>query len=139
MPDTPFASSSNEVSVALLQEIVAAFNSHDADRISGYFAPDAEFLMASGAAPHGSRVKGREQIRDLLAKRFERIPDMHWEPLYDYVTGNRGVSVWRVTGNRDDGAVLDYRGCDLWEFKAGLIVHKDTYWKIAESEWPPPA
>jgi ketosteroid isomerase-like protein len=123
----------DEISVELLEEIVAAFNSRDPDRISAHFAIDAEFLMARGTGPDGRIVKGRDQIHEVLAKRFERIPNMHWEPVYDYVVGNRGVSVWHVSGDATDGTVLNYRGCDLWEFEDGLIVHKDTYWKIIEA------
>jgi uncharacterized protein (TIGR02246 family) len=122
----------DEISVELLQEVVASFNARDPDRIAAHFAEDAEFIMARGQDRDGRVVKGRDQIRDVIAKRFEQIPDMHWEPVYDYVVGNRGVSVWHVTGHHSDGTVLDYRGCDLWEFEDGLIVHKDTYWKIIE-------
>ncbi|MEA2330563.1 MAG: hypothetical protein QOK00_1095 [Thermoleophilaceae bacterium] len=111
---------------------MGSFNARDPEKISAHFAEDAEFIMASGSSPDGRIVKGRDQIRDVLAKRFERIPDMHWETVYDYVVGNRGVSVWHVTGHADDGTVLNYRGCDLWEFEDGLIVHKDTYWKIVK-------
>jgi ketosteroid isomerase-like protein len=137
MSETPPAQQRTELSVALLEEIVSAFNSRDPDRITAYFGPHAEWLMASGDGRDGRIVKGRDQIREVLAQRFEHIPNMHWEPLYDYVTGNRAVSVWHVTGNRDDGTVLNYRGCDLWEFEDGLVIHKDTYWKITESAWPP--
>jgi ketosteroid isomerase-like protein len=67
----------------------------------------------------------------VLADRFLRIPDMRWESLYAYATGSsRAVSVWRVKGKSVEGTVLDYRGCDLWEFKDGLVSHKDTYWKL---------
>ncbi len=120
------------ISVELLGEIVSAFNERDPDKISAHFAEEAEFFMASGPDPDGRIVRGRNQIREVLAKRFERIPNMHWEPVYDYVTGNRGVSVWHVSGNADDGTALNYRGCDLWEFEDGLVVRKDTYWKIIE-------
>ena len=42
--------------------------------------------------------------------------------------------VWRVTGKSADGTVLDYKGCDLYEFKDGLIYRKDTYWKIVRPD-----
>ena len=37
-----------------------------------------------------------------------------------------------VTGKSADGTVLNYKGCDLWEFKDGLVFNKDTFWKIVQ-------
>lgn len=44
-----------------------------------------------------------------------------------------GVSEWTLTGTTTDGVRLEVRGCDLWEFKDGLIIRKDSYWKLVES------
>jgi ketosteroid isomerase-like protein len=121
------------VTMELLDEIHEAFNSRDADRIAGYFAEDATFYMASGPDPDGRAVKGREAIRKVLADRFLVIPDMRWDSLYGYTAGNRAVTVWRVQGHASDGTILDYQGCDLWEFRDGLVLNKDTYWKIVNS------
>jgi ketosteroid isomerase-like protein len=121
------------VSMELLHEIHEAFNSRDADRIAQYFADDAVFYMASGPEPQGRAVKGREAIRKVLADRFQVIPDMRWDSEYGYVTGNRAVTVWRVRGHSANGTVLDYQGCDLWEFQGGLVQNKDTYWKIVQA------
>jgi len=119
------------VTLELLEAIAASFNSRDADRIAAHFTEDATFLTASGTEPEGTRISGRQAIRDFLAARFERIPDMRWEKLYEYVSGpDRAVSVWRVKGQAADATALDYQGCDLWDFKDGLVHHKDTYWKI---------
>lgn len=124
----------NGVSLDLLKEIHEAFNSRDSERIAEYFAEDAVFWMASGPEPQGRTVLGRETIRKVLADRFLVIPDMRWDSLYSYVTGNRAVTVWRVRGHSADGTVLDYQGCDLWEFRDGLIQNKDTYWKIVRPD-----
>lgn len=122
------------VSMDLLNEIHDAFNSRDADRIAAYFADDAVFYMASGPEPVGRAVRGRAAIRKVLADRFLVIPDMRWDTEYGYTTGNRAVTVWRVRGHADDGTVLDYQGCDLWEFRDGLVQNKDTYWKIVRPD-----
>lgn len=123
-------STPRQVTLELLEEIAAAFNSRDCDRIGSYFTEDATFLTSAGTEPEGTRITGRQAITDYLAARFERIPDMRWEKLYEYVAGDdKAVSVWRVKGAAEDGTLLDYQGCDLWEFKDGLVHHKDTYWK----------
>ena len=118
------------VSMELLHEIHDAFNSRDADAIVAFFADDATFNMASGPDPHGRAVTGKAAIRAVLADRFLLIPDMSWDWTYGYTAGARAVTVWRVTGNATDGTVLDFQGCDLWEFRNGLVLNKDTYWKI---------
>jgi ketosteroid isomerase-like protein len=120
--------------VPLLLEIAAAFNSRDADRIMSYFTDDCTFYMASGPEPVGRTVSGKAAVHKVLADRFKVIPDMTWTHEYEYVAGNRAVTVWRVTGHAKDGTVLDYQGCDLWEFRDGLVFNKDTYWKIVRPD-----
>ncbi|HEV3187691.1 MAG TPA: nuclear transport factor 2 family protein [Acidimicrobiales bacterium] len=120
------------VSMELLHEIHDAFNSRDADAIAVFFADDATFFMASGPDVNGRAIKGKSAIRKVLADRFLVIPDMSWDWMYGYTAGDRAVTVWRVTGNADDGTVLDFQGCDLWEFRDGLVLNKDTYWKIVK-------
>lgn len=119
-----------QVDDALLQRINDAFNSRDIDRIMSFFADDATFLMARGPEPCGRRVHGKEAIRKVLADRFEVVQGMNWEHIDLFVCGNRAVTVWTVTGRSDDGEVLNYRGCDLYEFRDGKIINKDTYWKM---------
>jgi ketosteroid isomerase-like protein len=125
-------SEEDAVSMDLLHEIHVAFNSRDADKIAEYFDENATFYMASGPDPNGRAVKGKAAIRKVLADRFLKIPDMRWDFMYGYTAGSRAVTVWRVKGNAEDGTILDYQGCDLWEFRAGLVLNKDTYWKIVD-------
>jgi ketosteroid isomerase-like protein len=88
--------------------------------------------MARGPEPCGRRVHGRDAIRRVLAARFKVIPDMRWDHVDVFIAGQRAVSVWTVTGVGQDGERLNYRGCDIYEFRGDKILHKDTYWKIVE-------
>ena len=117
---------------ALLAAINAAFNSRDVDRIMEFFAEDCTFLMARGPEPVGRRVHGKAAVRRVLADRFKVIPDMRWDHVDSFICGNRAVSVWMVTGRGKDGERLDYRGCDIYEFRGDKILNKDTYWKLVE-------
>jgi len=119
-------------SIELLLEINAAFNSRNVDRIMEFFTEDATFLMARGPEPSGRRVQGKAAIRKVLADRFAVITGMRWEHIDHFVTGDRAVSVWTVTGTGADGEALDYRGCDIYQFRGDKICHKDTYWKLVE-------
>jgi ketosteroid isomerase-like protein len=134
MNDATAAPKNRAVTKELLLEIAAAFNSRNVDRIMSYFAEDATFYMASGPEPVGRAVRGKAAIGKVLADRFKVIPDMRWDHNYEYVCGNRAVSVWQVRGKSKDGTVLNYQGCDLWEFKDGLVHNKDTYWKIVRPD-----
>jgi hypothetical protein len=116
----------------LMRAINAAFNARDIDRIMSFFADDATFLMARGPDPCGRRVQGKEAIRRVLAERFAVIADMRWDHIDHFVAGQRAVSVWMVTGHGADGEVLDYQGCDIYEFSGDKIKRKDTYWKLVE-------
>jgi len=117
---------------ALLQAINAAFNSRDLDRIMAFFAEDCTFFMARGPEPVGRRVHGRAAVRQVLADRFKVITDMRWDHVDQVIAGDRAVTVWMVTGHGRDGEVLNYRGCDLYEFRGDKILNKDTYWKLVE-------
>ena len=119
---------------ALLQAINAAFNSRDVDRIMEFFAEDATFLMARGPEPDGRRVHGKAAIRTVLADRFTVITDMRWGHIDVFICGDRAVSVWMVTGTGTDGEKLNYRGCDIYEFRGDKILNKDTYWKLVEQK-----
>ena len=89
-------------------------------------------MMARGPEPEGRRVRGKAAIRKVLADRFKVISDMRWDHVDAFITGNRAVSVWMVTGTGTDGEKLNYRGCDLYEFRGDKILNKDTYWKLVE-------
>jgi uncharacterized protein (TIGR02246 family) len=116
----------------LMKAINAAFNARDVERIASFFADDATFLMARGPEPCGRRVHGKAAIKQVLADRFQVIPDMRWDHIDVFVAGQRAVSVWTVRGEGKDGEKLEYQGCDIYEFRGDKILSKDTYWKIVE-------
>ena len=118
--------------IDLLLQINEAFNSRDVARILAFFADDATFLMARGPEACGRRVQGKAAIGQVLADRFKVITDMRWDHIDHFVTGDRAVSVWTVTGRGADGERLNYQGCDLYRFRGDKIAHKDTYWKLVE-------
>ncbi len=119
-------------SIDLLMRINEAFNRRDVDKILEFFADDATFLMARGPEPCGRRVHGKAAIGKILADRFQVISDMRWDHVDHFVTGDRAVTVWMVTGTGADGEKLNYQGCDLYRFRGDKILHKDTYWKLVE-------
>lgn len=119
----------NIVDDNLMGAIHDAFNSRDVEKIVSFFADDGVFSTATGPHPYGERYVGKAAIAKFLSDRFKSIPDMSWEHKYRYVCGNRGVSYWVVTGKTATGEAINLHGCDLYDFKDGKIVYKDTFWK----------
>ena len=119
--------------VATLQAIADAFNRHDLDAIMDFFADDAVFESPRGPDPYGSRFEGKAAVREGLAARFIGIPDVHYGDDAHFVSGDRGASEWTLTGTTTDGLRLEVRGCDLWTFRDGKVVKKDSFWKIVDA------
>jgi ketosteroid isomerase-like protein len=115
-----------------LEGLAAAFNAHDIDRIMSFFANDCSLDMPRGPEPHGRRLSGKEAVREALLGRLRGIPDVHYGDPEHHVSGNCGMSKWLLTGTKIDGAKVRVRGCDFYTFENGLVVRKDSYWKIIE-------
>jgi len=119
-------------SVEMLEAITDAFNRHDADAVMSFFTGDCVFETPRGPEPCGRRLVGAEAVREGVAARFAGIPDVHYGEGTHWVLDDRGVSEWTLTGTTTDGERLELRGCDLWTFRDGKVVKKDSYWKLVE-------
>ena len=123
---------SERVSQELLKGFLDAFNRHDLDAIMQYFAEDCVFYMPRGASPRGDRYDGKRNVRAGLAKRFEGIPDVHYDADRHWAGDDFAVSEWTLTGTSLAGQKIEVRGVDLLEFVGGKIVRKDSFWKIVQ-------
>jgi len=119
-------------SAATLKAITEAFNAHDLDAIMAFFADDCSLDMPRGPDPWGRRFKGKAAVREGLATRFKGLPDVRYSDARHWVSGDLGVSEWLLTGTTPDGARVQVRGCDHWEFRDGKVIRKDSYWKIVD-------
>lgn len=120
------------VTVETMKLVLDAFNRHDLDSIMEFFSDDCSFDFPRGPEYFGRRFIGKAQVREALAGRFKGIPDVHYGDDVHWVAGDRGASEWTLTGTTSAGVPVKVRGCDLWEFRDGKIVRKDSYWKIVE-------
>jgi ketosteroid isomerase-like protein len=120
------------VTTETLERLVAAFNAHDLDAVMAFFADDCVLEMPRGPDPWGRRLEGRERVREGLRSRFAGIPDVHYGDDRHWVAGDRGCSEWLLTGTTTEGERIAVRGCDLFAFRDGMIVRKDSYWKIVD-------
>ena len=118
--------------LAALNGLADAFNAHDLDRIMSYFADDAVLEMPRDRDPWGTRYLGKQAVREALAGRLSGLPDVHYGDATHAVAGNLGTSRWTVTGTMANGQKIRANGCDFYAFRDGLVVKKDSYWKIVE-------
>jgi ketosteroid isomerase-like protein len=116
--------------IDILRDVAAGFDTHDLDRILRHFAEDAVFESPRGPDAWGQRFEGIAAVREAFAGRFTSIPDVRYQEDEHFVAGDRGASEWTLRGTTVDGQRLEIRGCDLWTFREGQIVKKDSFWKI---------
>jgi ketosteroid isomerase-like protein len=120
----------HDEAIDMLRAVAAAFDRHDLEGIMVHFADDAVFESPRGPEPWGQRFVGKDQVRGAFAGRFAGIPDIRYQDDDHFVDGDRGASEWTLSGTMTDGTPIEVRGCDLWTFRDGKIVTKDSYWKI---------
>ena len=122
----------HDARVDMLRAIAAGFDTHDLERIMSFFSDDAVFESPRGSEPWGTRFTGKAAVREAFAGRFSGIPDVRYQQDDHFVDGDRGASEWTLSGTTTAGSRIEVRGCDLWTFRDGQVVLKDSYWKIRE-------
>jgi ketosteroid isomerase-like protein len=124
----------HDEAMRVIRDVTAAFDRHDLDGILRHFADGAVFEGPRGRDRWGQRFVGKDEIREAFAGRFSGIPDIRYQDDEHFVDGDRGASEWTLSGTSTDGQRIDVRGCDLWTFRDGQIVKKDSYWKIKTTD-----
>jgi len=119
-----------EATLEILGEIGAAFARHDIDAIVNFFAEDGEFVNAIGSKPFGTRYVGHSEIRGFFEQLFEQVVDVQWEKLDARTSGEKAYTEWHRKATLKDGKKQDWLGADIYTFKNGKILKKDTYIKV---------
>lgn len=119
----------NIVTSEFLDRFADAWNRHDADAILAMMTHDCIMLLSAGSDPDGRRLMGPEAVRTATVELFQSLPDAQWSEATHFISGDRGVTQWIFTAVRPDGTKIKSVGCDLFEFRNGLIAVKDSYRK----------
>jgi steroid delta-isomerase-like uncharacterized protein len=106
-----------------------AFNHHDAAALMAFMTDDCVFDTAGGNDVHGTRHIGKAAVRAAFEAVFKSFPDAHWGRGRHFVAGERGVSEWVFSGTHVQGFRIEAEGCDLFEFRDGLIAVKRAFRK----------
>ncbi len=112
-----------------LRFLFEAFNRHDAVGAVSFMTDDVVFETLDGDEVYGTRVVGRDAVRDAFADVWKIFPDAHWQTTRHTVVGDLGVSEWIFRGTSSDGARIEAEGCDLFALRDGKIAAKRTFRK----------
>ena len=112
-----------------LQAFADAWNRHDVDALMSFMTDDCVFEASAGPEVCGQRTAGAQAVRGAFAEVWATFPDAHWGDARHVVCGDRGVSEWTFTGTRRDGTRVEVDGCDLFTFRDGKILIKNSYRK----------
>jgi len=92
--DSGIGQSRTSVKIPIVEKWVAAWNSHDVDKVVPLFTDDVVYEdVTFGAVNHGSA-----ELRKFASFFFEAVPDMKFELLESSVQGKRGVIEWVFSG-----------------------------------------
>jgi len=117
--------------IAVAQDWVAAWNSHDADAFTGIFTGEAIFEHV----PLGSVSRGTEEIRAFAQFVFTALPDLKMEVLNTTVKGGHATIEWLFTatdtGFYGTGKPFAARGVTVIDLYGTKIARDSDYWDIA--------
>jgi ketosteroid isomerase-like protein len=123
---------SDETKVAVLQQLVDAFNRRDVEAAVALFSNEAVFDSSRGPDPWGRRFRGKVEIREGIRGRFEALPQGRYHDDSHFVCGDRGFSEYMLDATTAAGVEVRVHGCDIWTFEGDRIVRKNSFWKIVE-------
>ncbi len=116
-------------------ELVAAWNSHDLERVVGHYAPDCYVLDVAIAQP----LVGREAVGMMFAAYFQAFPDLHLTPDDIIVDGDRVALFWIARGTHQgsimqipaSGRAIQTQGVNRLVLRDGLVCETTTIWDVA--------
>jgi ketosteroid isomerase-like protein len=110
------------------EEWIAAWNSHDLDRILSHYTDDFEFSSPFVVTVYGEPsgvIRGKEAMRKYWANALKRRPDLHFR-LASFLVG---VNTLVINCNRHDGRI----GAEHFEFNAdGQVFRSSAHYSQPE-------
>lgn len=115
-----------DMTVERLKEVAAAWGRADIEKLMSFVAPGCVYSASVGPEP-GETFSGKDAVRTGFLKLLAHDRDSVSEPGEIRVVGDWAVFKWGFRSSSGDRRLV--RGCDLFEFRNGLIVGKDSYRK----------
>lgn len=111
---------------------VAAWNSHDADRVAAVFTPDAFYEDL----PFGAKSHGTAEIRAFAQGFFDAVPDLGVNLLLGNLEDGHGTIEWEFFGTDKalfgTGKKFLVRGVTVIDTDKGLISRNSDYYDLAK-------
>jgi steroid delta-isomerase-like uncharacterized protein len=119
----------------VVDEMLAAWNAHDLDRVMGFYAPDYEGLDVG--EPDAQR--GLPAVRASVDHYLRAFPDLSVTCEETIVEGDRIVVRWRACGSHrgqllhipPTGRVVTVRGVSLLTMRGDKLQRGEHVWDVA--------
>jgi len=119
----------------MLEDYLAAWNSHDVEKIASFFTDDCVYEdVAMGAVN-----RGKEQVKAFVSGTFTAFPDFKLERTSSFVAGDWRGAEWIMSGTHTGdipglpvtGKSFSTRGASITELHEGKIRRNSDYWNLA--------
>jgi steroid delta-isomerase-like uncharacterized protein len=123
--------SKTDPGTALAEKWIAAWNSHDPDKILSLFTGDIVYEdVAFGEVSHGSA-----ELRKFAASEFEGVPDLELKLLRANIHNGHGTIEWMFSGTDKGvyktGKKFSVRGVSVIDMRDGKISRNLDFYDVA--------
>ena len=110
---------------------IAAWNSHDVEKLTPLFTDDATYEdVTFGEINHGSG-----ELRKFAASFFDAVPDMRMELIQSSIENGHGTIEWRLSGTDKGvyktGKKFSIRGASILKVRGGKIFRNLDFYDSA--------
>ena len=120
----------------IIEDYVAAWNSHDTEKIASFFTEDGIHEdVAMGSVYHG-----RNELKAGLAPLFKACPDFKLKVKSLFSTADNIAQEWLMTGTQTGaldglgvpptGRSFSIRGASITKLNGGKIERNTDYWSL---------
>jgi ketosteroid isomerase-like protein len=125
----PVDASPHAVNLAVFQRFNLAWGAHDMQALMACVTDDFVYAASVGSEP-GQTFSGREAARQGVSSMWAHDAGSQAQTLEVVLLGDRGCVRWAYRWpDAGKGARVEL-GCDLLEFRGGLLARKDAYRKV---------
>jgi ketosteroid isomerase-like protein len=117
---------------AFVQRFMKSWNDHDVDGAMAFMTADCLWEVPRGLHPHGTLFEGAAAVRAAIARAFEAMPDIRYEPVRTSFGPGLVVLELLVTGTLADGQPTRFHACDVMTMSGDKVAAKRSYRKVVE-------
>ena len=122
-------------SKAVIDGYMAAWNAHDAEKASSFFAEDGVYFDATVGTPQKDRIAARDNVIKVF---LDAVPDAKWEMTSTPIVSKDGIAFqWKFSGT-NSGAwspetpatnkPLSFEGVSFVRVNDGKIAYQGDYY-----------